>query len=113
MVEVTTAGQRAQRVRTEGHRVWIAGAREAFQRHFDEQEAGLGTPWAERCDTYMYLAKMRTAGWQIDYADLITIAGILKNRRDYDTRFQDRRNFDDASFFVRALVGFTEFGPQL
>ena len=45
--------------------------------------------------------------------ELITIAGVLKNRRDYETKFQDRRNFDDVSVFVRGLVGFTEFGPQL
>ena len=45
--------------------------------------------------------------------DLITIVGLLKNSREYDTRFQDRRNFDDVSLFMRALVGFTELGPQL
>ena len=61
--------------RTEGRRVWIEGAKEMFHRHFEDQEAGRGTPWAERCDTYMYLAQMRIAGLDVDYADLITIAG--------------------------------------
>ena len=45
--------------------------------------------------------------------DLITIVGLLKNSREYDTGFRDRRNFDEVSFFMRGLVGFTEFGPQL
>ena len=45
--------------------------------------------------------------------DLITIVGLLKNSREYATGFRDRRNFDEVSFFMRGLVGFTEFGPQL
>ena len=62
-------------VHREGDKVWIEGAKEIFHRHFDETGAGVGTPWAERSDTYMYLAQMRIAGWEADYADLITIAG--------------------------------------
>ena len=62
-------------VKTEGRKVWIEGAVEIFHRHFGNQKAGQGTPWAERSDTYMYLAQMRIAGWDVDYADLITVAG--------------------------------------
>ena len=62
-------------VRKDGQRVWIEAAKAVFLQHFDEQKAGGATPWAERSDTYMYLAQMRLAGAAIDYADLITIAG--------------------------------------
>lgn len=53
----------------------MKGAREVFRSHFREMESGEGTPWAERCDTYMYLAQMRIAGWDIGYASLNAIAG--------------------------------------
>ena len=53
----------------------IDDARQIFHRHFEEQRAGLGTPWAERSDTYMYLAQMRIAGSDVSYAELVTIAG--------------------------------------
>jgi hypothetical protein len=65
----------AVRVRREGKRVWLEGAKEVFLKHFEDSKKGLTTPWAERSDTYMYLAQMRIAGWPVDYADLITVAG--------------------------------------
>ncbi len=45
--------------------------------------------------------------------ELVTIIGVHKDQRDFDTNFQDRRNFDSMSFFVRALVGFTEYGRPI
>ena len=62
-------------VEREGNRVWIEGAKELFHQHFEDSRNGRATPWAERSDTYMYLTQMRIAGWRVNYADLITIAG--------------------------------------
>lgn len=62
-------------VKREGDRVWLEGAKELFRQHFADSRNGRTTPWAERSDTYMYLTQMRIAGWDIDYADLITLAG--------------------------------------
>ena len=45
--------------------------------------------------------------------ELVTIIGINKDQRNFDTQLQDRRNFDSLSFFVRALVGFTEYGRPI
>ena len=63
------------RVQRDGPRVWLAGAKGVFHQHFEDSKNGRTTPWAERSDTYMYLTQMRIAGWEIDYADLITVAG--------------------------------------
>ena len=63
------------KVKREGDRVWIEGAKELFHQHFEDSKNGRTTPWAERSDTYMYLTQMRIAGWAIDYADLMTVAG--------------------------------------
>ena len=45
--------------------------------------------------------------------DLYTIVGTEWDARTYDVEFQSFRNFDSWRFFVRALVGFTEFGSLL
>ena len=45
--------------------------------------------------------------------DLITVAGISRNSRDYDSRYQDVRDFDAVSLFVRTLIGFTDFGRPI
>ena len=45
--------------------------------------------------------------------ELITIVGATRNKRDFDNRFQRLRNIDGLGFFVRALVGFTEFGRAI
>ena len=45
--------------------------------------------------------------------ELITIAGISRNSRDFDTRFQDVRDFDAIGFFVRTLIGFSDFGRPI
>ncbi len=58
-----------------GSRVWLEGAEELFNQHFEDSKNGQTTPWAERSDTYMYLTQMRISGWDADYADLITVAG--------------------------------------
>jgi len=62
-------------VRRADGRVWLEGAKQLFHQHFEDSENGRTTPWAERSDTYMYLTQMRIAGWVVDYADLVTIAG--------------------------------------
>ena len=45
--------------------------------------------------------------------DLYTIAGIRRDQKQFDDLFQRFRNRDGWSFFVRTLVGFTEYGPAL
>ncbi len=42
--------------------------------------------------------------------DMHTILGLRREDLDWDDRFQRFRNFDGWSFFVRNLIGFTEFG---
>jgi len=46
-----------------------------FNGLFEQWEKGEGTPWCERSDSYMYLTCMRVAGWDVDYADVITLSG--------------------------------------
>ncbi len=62
-------------VRRDGNRVWIDGAKELFQKLMDDSAGGRTTPWAERSDTHMYLARMWIAGWDVDYATLNTVSG--------------------------------------
>ena len=45
--------------------------------------------------------------------DLYTIVGIRSDRKEFDDLFQRFRNRDGWSFFVRTLVGFTEYGPSI
>ena len=45
--------------------------------------------------------------------DLVTIVGLGRDQREYGTGFRDARNFDSLTFFVCAIVGFTEFGRVL
>ena len=45
--------------------------------------------------------------------ELVTIAGVRKDHRDFETRFQDNRDFDFLSFFIRGMIGFTEFGRPI
>ena len=42
--------------------------------------------------------------------DMHTIAGLRREDLDWEDRFQRFRNFEGWSFFVRNLIGFTEFG---
>ena len=42
--------------------------------------------------------------------ELITILGVNKDKKKYDNRGQNFRNFNTWTVFARALVGFTEFG---
>ena len=44
---------------------------------------------------------------------LVTIVGINRDRKEFDTRFQDFRDFEDLTIFVRAMIGFTDLGPPL
>ena len=44
---------------------------------------------------------------------LVTIVGINRDHKKYDTRFQDSRDFDDLAFFVRGMIGFTELGRPI
>ena len=45
--------------------------------------------------------------------DMQTIVGVQREKLDWDDRYQSFRNFDGWSFFVRNLIGFTEFGRVL
>ena len=42
--------------------------------------------------------------------ELVTIVGINRDKKEFDTHFQDFRSFDTWALFARALVGFTEDG---
>ena len=42
--------------------------------------------------------------------ELVTIIGLNRDQREYDTKFMDVRDFDSTSLFVRALVGFSDYG---
>ena len=45
--------------------------------------------------------------------ELVTTMGINKNHREYDTKFRDIRDFDSITFFVRGMIGFSEFGRPI
>ena len=45
--------------------------------------------------------------------ELYTIVGLNKDGKEYDLAFQNFQGFDGWSFFVRCLVGFTEFGRPI
>ncbi len=45
--------------------------------------------------------------------DLNTIVGTKWDARTFDVKFQRFRDFDSWSFFVRTLIGFTEYGSLL
>ena len=45
--------------------------------------------------------------------ELMTIVGVNKDSRRYDSTFADRRNFDLIEFFVRTMIGFTQFGRPI
>jgi len=63
------------RLKREGNRVWIDGAKALFHKHMEDSKTGRATPWAERGDTHMYLTRMWIAGWNVDYATLNTVSG--------------------------------------
>ena len=44
--------------------------------------------------------------------ELVTIAGVSRDRLKFDSR-QERRDFDLLTVFVRGLIGFTEFGRPI
>ena len=44
---------------------------------------------------------------------LFTIIGLTRDKQDFDDEFQTYREFDSWSFFIRALVGFTQYGRPL
>jgi hypothetical protein len=45
--------------------------------------------------------------------DLITIVGFNAEKIEYDSPFLDNRDVYTRTFFVRMLVGFTEFGRPI
>ena len=45
--------------------------------------------------------------------ELVTIVGIIRDQQKFDSGFRDHRSFETLEFFVRALVGFTEFGRPI
>ena len=42
--------------------------------------------------------------------NLFTIIGLMRNRKDFDNPFRQADEFHSWSFFVRTLIGFTEYG---
>ena len=45
--------------------------------------------------------------------DLYTIVGSQRDRKIFDDEFRASDNIDVWSFFVRALIGFTEYGRPI
>ena len=45
--------------------------------------------------------------------EIVTIAGVYKDRRKFDKAFQAFQSFDSLSYFVRGVVGFSEFGRMI
>ena len=45
--------------------------------------------------------------------DLYTIVGTSRDKRNFDDVFREAEEFDVWSFFVRALIGFTEYGRPI
>ncbi len=45
--------------------------------------------------------------------DLVTLVGLNSDKISYDSPFLDDRNIHTWTFFVRVLVGFTEFGRPI
>ena len=45
--------------------------------------------------------------------EVVTIAGVYKDRRKFDKAFQTFQSFDALSYFVRGVVGFAEFGRMI
>ena len=45
--------------------------------------------------------------------ELYTIAGLSKDAREFDDPFQQLNEFDQWTFFIRGLIGFTEYGRPL
>ncbi len=79
-----------------------------------------GLPYRKRNDTsdrnsFEQRTLLLSLTNQSDYFgyDLMTIIGVSKDSRRYDSRFADRRNFDLIEFFVRTMIGFTEFGRPI
>ena len=58
-----------------GEAVVLDKVEPVFDGLFERWKAGEGTPWCERSDTYMFLTCMRVAGWNQDYAEVITVSG--------------------------------------
>ena len=42
--------------------------------------------------------------------DLYTILGFRRDKKEFEDVYRQADEFDTWSFFVRALVGFTEYG---
>ena len=40
----------------------------------------------------------------------MTLMGFAKDTQKFDTKYRDQRNLETLEFFVRAFIGFTEFG---
>ena len=45
--------------------------------------------------------------------DLVTVVGLNRDRRTFDDPGQELNEFDVWSFFVRGLIGFTEYGRPI
>ena len=45
--------------------------------------------------------------------DLYTIVGLQRDKKEFDDAFREAEEFDVWSFFVRALIGFGEYGRPL
>ena len=45
--------------------------------------------------------------------DLYSVIGVSRGKKKFDDTFQQLREFDQWSVFVRTLVGFTEYGRPI
>ena len=45
--------------------------------------------------------------------ELVTVLGVGEDEKQFKTPFRDARDFHDLTFFMRAIIGFTEYGRLL
>ena len=63
-------------------------------------------------DRHTWFATMTNRSKYFGY-DLYTIVGTSRDKKNFDDTFRAAEEFDSWTFFVRALIGFTEYGPSI
>jgi hypothetical protein len=91
-------------------RTWLqAGVQGLGALPYRFRDQGAGRNSFERRTAFVTLVnRTRYFGY-----DLYTIVGIDRDRKDFDSPFQQDLEFDAWRFFVRALVGFTEYAQPI
>ena len=63
-------------------------------------------------DRHTWFATLTNRSKYFGY-DLYTIVGTSRDKKNFDDAFRASEEFDVWSFFVRALIGFTEYGRPI